>query len=251
MKAILEALAYMPRYLTDLGSVLAGPKRFIAGRNARAEETFRQSLMFLLYSVVVVCLLQAPLLPAGTHIGLFVAGKAALALVTVCLFAVSLRVAWAVVGGRSTLRSFFVTYAYFAGAFSVVWVLFVLVAEGVVKVFEPEFYAVANDANLTPKDRIGKLTELRVGPGLDAAFAILVAGVVVAGTWGLIAWGAYRELNGLGKWRSVGAFMVLVLLAWVVNSVVYFINAALGAEVMLWSPLEHFIGRGRVGSVGV
>ena len=33
METIREALAYLPRYLTDFGSVLMGPKRFVAQRN--------------------------------------------------------------------------------------------------------------------------------------------------------------------------------------------------------------------------
>ena len=230
MEMIREALAYLPRYLTDFGSVLIGPKRFIAQRNAKAEETFRESLMFLFYSVVIVFLLTAPLLPPGINIWLHLAGQAPKVLLGVSLFAVALRVAWAVVGGKSTVRSFFVTYSYFTGAISVVLFLFLLVAQGVVRVFEPEMYvAVRKMAELGIVEQVWKLNELGYGlrPAAITASLILLAGLVTTGMWGLIGWGAYRKLNGLGRWRSFGAFMVFGLLTYVVLAIIYFIDEAL------------------------
>ena len=118
------------------------------------------------------------------------------------MFAVALRVAWAVVGGKSTVRGFFVTYSYFTGATSVVFFLFLLVALGVVRVFEPEMYAAARGmAELGIVEQVRKLNELGYGrrPAATTVSLILLAGLVTTGTWGLIGWGAYRKLNGLGR----------------------------------------------------
>ena len=230
METLREALAYLPRYLTDFGSVLWGPKRFIAKRNTQAEKAFRESLIFLFFSVVVVFVLASPLLPPGIQIGLLLAGQAIRVLLSVALFAVALRVAWAVVGGKSTLRSFFVTYAYFSGTISVVLYLFLLVAVGVVRVLEPEMYAAERDlADLEFFERVRRFNELGYGdrPAVIAASLIRLVGFVTVGTWGLIGWGAYRELNSLGKWRSFGAFMIFGLLSWVVLAILYFIDRAL------------------------
>ena len=230
IKTLREALAYLQRYLTDFGSVLRGPKRFIAKRNTQAEKAFGESLMFLFFSVVVVFVLTSPPLPPGIQIALLLAGQAMRVLLGVVLFAVALRVAWAVVGGKSTLRSFFVTYAYFTGTISVVLLLFLLVAEGVVRVLEPEMYAAARDlADLGFSERVRGLNELGYWdrPAVIAASLIQLVGIVTVGTWSLIGWGAYRELNSLGKWRSFGAFMIFGLLSWVVLAILYFIDRAL------------------------
>ena len=221
-----QLLAYLPRYLSELGSVLIGPKRFIAQRNANAEEAFEDSVLFLICSSVVVFLLTARLLPAGTEIVLHLAGHAVTVVLGVSLFAVALRIAWAAVGGKSSVRSFFVTYGYFNGAISVVLFLFLLVANGVVRVFEPELYAAAREmADLGFLEQVDELNKLGYGdsPATVAALAIQVAGAIVTATWGFACWGAYRQLNGLGRWRSLGAFVLFGLLSWVVLAVLYFI----------------------------
>jgi len=48
MKELLEKiLTYLPRYLMEFGSLVSGPKRFMAQKNTTEEDTFVQSLIFL------------------------------------------------------------------------------------------------------------------------------------------------------------------------------------------------------------
>ncbi len=54
MKDLIElVLKYFPRYLAEMGSILAGPKRFIRERNTNAVETFNDSLLFLGIGIVL------------------------------------------------------------------------------------------------------------------------------------------------------------------------------------------------------
>ena len=52
-----------------------------------------------------------------------------------------------------------------------------------------EMYAVATDTGLTAEEWFSKLREHGLPPGLRAALATLVVGVVAVGTWGLVGWG--------------------------------------------------------------
>ena len=208
MATIQRGLAYLPRYLGDFGSVLIGPKRSIAQRHANAEGAFRGALMFLSCSVVVMVLLWSFLAGAGKPFGLRLAGVALGLLIEVSMFAAVLWVAWAAVGARSTVRSFFVTYAYFSGVVFVIPPLCEAVADGIVRVFEPEMHeAISAVVALPHEEGVKAFEELGFldGPATVVAFLLQLCGFVGAVIWALIGWGAFRQLHGVGKWRSLGA----------------------------------------------
>jgi len=134
-----------------------------------------------------------------------------------------LRLAWRIVGGKATVRSFFVTYAYFFGVLIVIYTLFMLLGEGVFKVFEPELYARVIEAKLN-KQTIPDFSGSNI-PWVS--FGILVAGFIFVSVWGFVAWGAYRELNGLSKWRSFFAVMIAGVLSWPISAIVFFVGSAI------------------------
>jgi len=224
MKELIEKiLAYLPQYLTDFGSLISGPKRFMAEKNTKAEDTFVQSLVFLGVSLVLVVVMTAPLLPPGKDLWTYLVAEAVMFLLGVSLYAVALRVAWRLVGGKATVRSFFVTYAYFFGALVVVITVFMLLSEGVFKVLAPDLYAQVIEAKLNKQpmpDVSGSSVPL-------VSFFILVVGFFLGSVWGFVAWGAYRQLNDLSKWRSFVALMISGLLAWPIAAVMFFVESAM------------------------
>ena len=211
MGAIQRGLAYLPRYLADFGSVLLSPKRSIAQRHANVEGAFGRALMFLSCSVVVMVLLWSFLPGAGRPLGLRLAANVLEQSIGVSLFAVVLWVAWAAVGARSTMRSFFVTYAYFAGVIFVIFPLCLAVAEGIVRIFEPELQrALQGVADLPHEEGVQALEELGFldSPAMIVAFLMQLYGLFGAMIWALIGWGAFRQLHGVGRWRSLGALVI-------------------------------------------
>ena len=67
-------------------------------------------------------------------------GQAVQFLIAVSLSAIALRLSWRIVGGKAPTRSFFVTYAYYFGVIIVLFVLVILLSEGIFKLFNPEQY---------------------------------------------------------------------------------------------------------------
>ncbi len=224
MKELIEKiLAYLPQYLTNFGSLFVGPKRFIGQRNTAAEDSFGESLLFLGISLILVIIMTAPLLPPGKDLWTYVGANAVIYLLTVSLSAIALRLAWRVVGGKTTIRSFFVTYAYFFGVLIVIYTLFILLGEGVFKVFEPELYAKVIQAKLNKQE----IPDVSGSTVFWVSFGILIMGWVFLSVWGLVAWGAYRELNGLSKWRSFFAFTIMSILGWLIAAIVFFVASAI------------------------
>jgi hypothetical protein len=224
MKDLIEKiLAYLPQYLTDFGSLFSGPKRFMAQKNTRAEDTFGQSLIFLGVSLVLVVVMTAPLLPAGRDLWTYLGANAVRFLLSVSLAAINLRLAWRIVGGKATVRSFFVTYAYFFSVGVIVFTIFQLLGEGVFKVFEPDLYAQVIEAKLKKQpmpDLSGSSVPL-------VTLCVFVAGFVFLSVWSFVAWGAYRELNGLSKGRSFVALLITGVFTWPLAAVVFFVWSAM------------------------
>jgi hypothetical protein len=215
-----KILAYLPQYFMDFGSLFSGPRRFLAQKNTDVEDAFAQSLLFLGISVVLVVIMTAPLLPPGKDLCTYLGTKAVAALLVVSLSAVALHVAWRIVGGKATIRSFFVTYAYFIAMLIVVFTLFLLLSEGVFKVLAPDLYTQGIEAKLKKQpmpDLSGSSIPL-------VSFYIQVAGVLFLLVWLFIAWGAYRELNGLSEWRSSVAMLIAGLFGCAIAVVVFFVQ---------------------------
>lgn len=220
MGKIRAMVAFVPRYVADFGSVLIRPKRFIARRNVQGEETWKESLSFLACSVILTLLATIPGRPLDPAMVLHLAERGLSALLELSLFAVILWAAWAVVGGRSTVRGFAVTYAYFAGVIFVLFAVVLLVADVIVMVLvlEPEMYEAAREAaDLGARESGRRLDEIGYWdrPAVMTGLALKVVGPSVAPAWALLAWGAFRQLNGVGEWRSCGALLIAGFLVYV------------------------------------
>lgn len=224
MRDLIEKiLNYLPKYFTNFGSLFVKPKQFIGLRNTMSDDSFREALLFLGISSVLVVIMTAPLLPPGKDLWTHLGSNAVVYLLAVLLSALSLRLAWRIVGGKATVQSFFVTFAYFFGMVLVILTLFMLISQGVFKVFEPELYKEIIEAkiNQQPTPDVSESSIPLVTLGIN------VVGMIIITVWSIVAWGAYRELNGVSKWRSILALIVTGILSWPIAAILYFVSSAI------------------------
>lgn len=226
MKDLIEKiLAYLPQYLGDFWSLCSGPKRFMAQKNTVAEDSLDESLIFLGVSLVLIVVLTSARRPPNTELWSYVGQTGAVVLASVGLGAIGLRLAWRLVGGKTTVRSFFITYAYFYSVTIVGLTFFQAFAVGVYKAFAGPLYdqvidAQQHDLPIPESDSIVPFV----------ADSLFYAGYIFLSLWGFVAWGAYRELNGLSKSRSFFAFMIMGVLSLVITFVVAMLSKGIMAS---------------------
>ena len=88
---------------------------------------------------------------------------------------------------------------------------FTLISNGVVKSFAPDLYKQISEVDVNSHADAMKIIEILVNSdslALQIANHIGLFGFGVLFIWSIIAWGAYRELNGLSRWRSLAALVI-------------------------------------------
>lgn len=224
MKDLIEKLiTYLPRYFVEFATVFSGPKKFMTKKNSNTESSFNDSLLFLSISMSLSVIMTSPLLSAEKDIWEHLGTRAIITFLGVALASLALRVCWRIVGGKASFKSFFVTYAYYSGIIIVLLTLFMLLGEGVFKVIEPDLYEKA----LVAQAHKTYLPELKGKIIPQVSFGIILFGYVVASSWALIGWGAYRQLNNLSKIRSFVAFVLMGPFGWLIFIIVFFITSAM------------------------
>jgi len=220
MKDLFEQiLKYLPHYLTEFGAVFSGPKSFIATKlSTDAGDAFGEALLFLGISLTLVLLMYTPLLPAGKDFWSFAIPYYVSYIIEIPLGAMVIRTAWWIVGGRAPARPFFIAYAYYVGVASVLIGAIDLVASGSLKTLDPQLYREYSDALQKPQsmeDWVQSHTDLlhRYAQSYVTLTAAVIEGLgtLIITIWGLVGWGAYRQLNGLSKLRS----LVALIISWV------------------------------------
>jgi uncharacterized membrane protein len=220
---ILKVIGYVPRFITDFGGLLVAPKRFLRPRNSKPLEALPDALVFLAICLSLGLVLQLQLLPKGEDLWASLARSAITTLLALALMTGALWLAWRLVGGRASASSYFVTQAYVGGAASFLILIPLLISEGVFKVFDPALYVQVQAARLG-RGPLPDLTQ-SVAP-LAYLIAVAVAFVLTA-SWGFATWGAYRELNQVGRFRSAVALGVAGILGWFIVGAVLFLAQAI------------------------
>jgi hypothetical protein len=220
---ILTVLKYIPAYLTTWGAVFAGPKTFIAERRAQGEDELGNAFLFLAISTALLAV-AGTLVQPGKDIWSAIAAAAITSAIAVALGATTIRISWWLVGGRANTEGFFVTYSYSFGVIIVIIGFFQFLGVGVFKVMDPALYAKVVEASAknhtVPPDAL-ESTVFWVVAEINAF------GVIAAGLWAFVAWGAYRQLNGLSKTRSMYAFLIAGFLSFPITLLVFFVGQAI------------------------
>ena len=88
--------------------------------------------------------------------------------------------------------------------------------------FEPELYS----QFLAASQKRSAMPDLSESSVPVMALAIVGVGFLVISAWGMVAWGAYRQLNGLSKLRSFAAMLIAGILSWPVLAIVLIVGSA-------------------------
>lgn len=195
MKELAEKmLPYIPLFITNLAKCLTGPKTFVRSALAK-DEALKQSLIFFGMSVAMTFILNFPARKPGEDFWPTVANLGALMLAIAVIWALGIYLSWRIVGGKADFDPTLTIHLYYLGTFFPVFSMYMFASDGM--------QIADKSANAsTPLDVI--------------AFVCMVS-------WIIVSWGAYRELNGLTRWRSLLAAVVcglMVLPGWkVVESI--------------------------------
>jgi len=203
---ISKILHSIPQYLSDLFSIISGPKTFVAKHNRKPEKAQVGALLFFGVSVSIVVLLEG-LIPPKEDLWSLLLKEVARWGIAACLLPGALMVAWRLVGGKSSFKGNFVTLLYFLS-------VMILVANVALLIGLGAFQSFADGADESKHPTLVALLVLWV--------VVIVGGVL---TWFFtICWGAFRQLNKLSKARSFVALLIFLPLAFVVVLIAEFLG---------------------------
>jgi hypothetical protein len=203
-----KILSYLPKYFVELAQCAVAPKRFFAGKT-KTESALTDALLFVGVTYALLAVVPTPYLHQknawGTVTLIAVRNGIGLAIL-IPVF----RFIWFVFGARGSSPAFFAIYLYQSGVLSIIGMLFTFIAFGYLFWANPDLAHTV--ASLSRKgqplpDEYFKRDDVII-------FGMLqVLGIAIAFGWLSGAYGAYRQLFGLGRGRStVVAMVTLVLL---------------------------------------
>jgi hypothetical protein len=224
MKELVEKIiGYLPQYLSELGLLLIGPKRFISDRNANTDENFANSLMFLALSISAAMIMQWISVPLGDDIWKSLTSGAVSGMLLVILFAADVWCVFFIVGGRAPFRPFLISYCYPAGLAIVFVAVSQLLSLGIFKQFDPTNYQIMLDA-VRQRNKPPDLSDNNV---YLVAQVVSYAGAIFVMVWSLWVWDVYREISGVSARRSGIALLLTGVLFFPAMAIANFIVAAM------------------------
>lgn len=211
---IKQFLAIFPAYFDDLIKLITGPKRFVADRLNRRDQTLKKSLLFLAVSYLIVTLVNLPLNQGQPQ--LLLVAPAIFTLLYVCGYACATHASWRLVGGSAPFQQVLPIYFYYAGVLELIMAVTYFAMMGALRTIDPGLYQKLMDAAHAGKlfrYMIDNAESLGASSAIQAMSFIEFLGLGVMIVWFIAGWGAYRTLNGLSKFRSVMAALLFVLLS--------------------------------------
>lgn len=198
MKEFLErVLKQLPGYLGQVLELLSHPKTFIEGKDLDAKDAMEDALIFFGISLFIAFVASIPTLPEEQDFLTAITPRATLQLFVLLLSVAALALSWKMVGGKATMRKFFIVTCYLSGFMILLASLFVLVAAGTLRILDPVEYKQVFS---------GQATNNFESLGYKVFAVILCALMLALIIWALIVWGTYRRLNGLSRFKSAIAF---------------------------------------------
>jgi hypothetical protein len=219
MKDFLErVLKQLPGYLGQVLELLSHPKTFIEKKDLDAKNAMEGALVFFGISVFITFVACIPTLPEEQDFLTAITPRATLQLFVLLLSVAALALSWKMVGGKATMRKFFIVTCYLSGFMILVVSLFVLVATGSLRVLDPvEYKQVFSGHGANNFESFGYKVFAVI------LFTLMLALII----WAFIVWGTYRRLNDLSRFKSAIAFCTYNALNLVVFTVAAFMFVAL------------------------
>ena len=139
--------------------------------------------------------------------------------VSTLVFAVLIKIAWRLVGGRGPLHSIILTQFYVLSTYALIMCCLVLIFPSLYAIFYSEYYTealrmtqkgLANFLNQIINDEYTAFSPLyEKYPGLyRLGIMMLGTSCLVSVVWIIAIWGTYRQLNEASRVRSFAAFIL-------------------------------------------
>lgn len=217
MKDLLErALRYGPEWIRDLISLLSGPKTFLMQLDPTGDGTRNRALLFWLGAALVVFMSELPFSSRDGDLWLTFIQATVFHLLTAVILAGLVKISFAIVGGKAAFLPVFVFSLFISGVCRVIWASGIPISKAIVRLDAPDLYPRFETAmNEMMSGRLNVALERFITSGSSTILVALVVAVAVSALafiWIVVAWGAYRQLNGVTRRRSFAAFVLLVLL---------------------------------------
>jgi len=219
-------IAAIRDYAADLLDLASGPKRFLARRLATPRSTLEDALRFLALSFLVTSAMELPL-ARGNPVFEFL-GDAAFVASYVMLYGCAVYVAWRLVGAAAPMLRFLTIHFYLSGVVKIIQTVFYVTARGLLRSDRVLYDEVMSSAYrgdlLWFQTNLARLSEHRA---MRLFLAALLGGWLATLVWLLIGWGAYREVTGLTRGRSLLAFLIFLIVCIPVYILTTLISTAL------------------------
>jgi len=218
----------VPAYLTDLLGITSGPKEFIAHRIARQGIRWQEGFLFFVISFVLT---SAMTLPFARHPLLELPSDLVFVSAYVLLFGYATYFAWRLVGATAKVQHFLTIHFYLAGVLKLIYTATFVVCIGVLRGGDPALYQELMNT-LSSGNTVDWFLAKADTPFAERlvwrlALLVVFGGLGTMLAWVIIGWGAYRQLTGLRKLRSILAFLLFCGLCVPVYAVTTLIAIAL------------------------
>lgn len=216
MKELLEqVLRRLPAYAGQLLALVAEPRRFLSRQDLEADGALADALVFFGVSLAIALVAQLPLLTGSPDVLTNWAVRAAITFLSLLVTVAVLQLCWRTVGGKGSLKATFLLSCYIVSAATLLFLVFVLAAEGLFRLIDPIRHRQFHGGELYGFDSAGFI----------AYAGMLMIGLIVVSAWAFFAWSAYRRAHAVSRTRSGLA----LLLFNTVGLVVLFITVPMAA----------------------
>jgi len=222
-----RGIAFTRSYFADLFDLLSGPKRFLADRRATHGTSLDAgAVRFLAISFLLTVLVELPL--ARGNLLFELVADAAFVTVLALLFGWVVYIAWRLVRTAAPMHQVFAIHFYLSGVLKLLATAWYLAVRGLLR-SDPALYEeiltraergdllwAATNAERLSGYRMGQMVALIFLCGLGATFL-----------WVVVGWGAYRQLTGVSRARSLLAFLLFSIICIPVYIITVLLAAAL------------------------
>jgi hypothetical protein len=133
-------LAQIPKYISNLLTLISQPKRFIRKKRDHSDESLTEAFTFLGITFVLDLILKSSFIPEETNFWQYIGTRGVYDLMEIILLSTVVRFSWRLVGSNSPFVRFLIPTCYLYATFAIAAAIHQLFAYGIAKVWDVELY---------------------------------------------------------------------------------------------------------------
>jgi hypothetical protein len=212
-----EFIAYGPNFISDLAKLLSGPKTFLLTLDRRSGGVIARAIVFFVISVAIAFLFKIASQPDHKDIIVGFIALITITAVQIMISCAAVKLSFRIVGGHGAYLDHLIFYLYAVGPAIILGGFAWIVCLGVVKQAFPgreKDLSTYMEGFVDPIEASRLFNQLNKDDLILSVYAITFTFSVVGVVWLLNCWGAFRQLNAIGRMRSTVAFLLFSVLAW-------------------------------------